>query len=126
MSELQHFEIVGDHAEYRPAGRVSLSQAVQLVTCAIAFAREQHVRKLLVVTVGLTGFKPPSIAHRYYFIQEWSHAAGGVISIALVARPEMIDLQKFGVTVAANAGLHGDVFPSEEQALAWLQDIKQD
>jgi hypothetical protein len=39
----------------------------------------------------------------------------------MVARPDMIDPQKFGVTVARNAGLTGEVSESEEEARAWLQ-----
>ena len=122
MSELQHFKIVGDHAEYRPAGKVPLSEAVALVTSAIAFAREQGVRKLLVVTSQLTGFEPPSIATRYFFVKDWAFAAHGAVTIAMVARPEMIDPGKFGVTVAANMGVSANVFASEEPALAWLQN----
>jgi len=72
MSELQYFKIMGDHAEYRPTGDVSLSQAVQLVASALVFAREQHIGKLLVVTSELTGFRPPLIADRYFFIKEWA------------------------------------------------------
>lgn len=124
MSELRYFEIVGDHAEYRPSGHVSLSQMVQLVASALVFAREQHIRELLVVTTGLTGFKPPPIADRYYFIQEWAKASGHIVRLALVARPEMIDGQKFGVTVAANNDFVANIFASEAEALAWLQSGK--
>lgn len=121
VSELQYFEVVGDHAEYRPIGQVSQSQMVQLVTAAIAFAREQHIRKLLVVTSELTGFRPPLLADRYYFVQEWAKASGQIVRAALVARPEMIDHKKFGVTVAANHGFIANIFVSEDKALAWLQ-----
>ena len=124
MSELEFFEIVGDRAEYRPTGDVSLSGMVQLVTSALVSAREQGVRKLLVVTVGLTGFSPPLVIDRYNFIREWAKASGRIVRAALVARPEMIDGQKFGVTVAANRGFIADIFASEDEALAWLQSGK--
>jgi len=114
MSTLRYFEVTGDHAEYRPIGQVSLSQMVQMVASALAFAREQDIRKLLVVTSGLTGFRPPFLADRFDFIQEWARASGHVVRAALVARPEMIDRQKFGVTVAANNGFTADIFASEE------------
>src|SRR6266550_7839133 len=115
MSELQHFSIVDDHAEYRPTGQVSVPQMVQLVASAIAFAREQQLRKLLVVTSGLAVFKPPTLATRYFFIQEWARVASGMVIVAMVARPEMIDPQKFGVTVAANHGLRSDIFETESE-----------
>ena len=123
MSELEHFEIVDDHAEYRPIGQVSLDQMVQLVKSAIAFAQEQHIEKLLAVTSELTGFKSPSLITRYDAIREWAKASGNVVRVALVARPEMIDPQRFGVTVAGNLGFIADVFVSEDEALAWLQRI---
>ena len=104
MSELQQFEIVGDHAEYRPTGEVSLAQAGQLVTSAIAFAREQHVRRLLVVMTGLTGYRPPDAIDHYSLIHEGARASGHVVRVAVVPHPEMMDPHKFEATVAANCG----------------------
>ena len=124
MSELQGFEIVGDHAEYRPVGELSLAQAIQLISSGIAFARERQVKNLMVVTLGLTGFQPPNVIERYYFINEWAKASGHSVHVAVVTYPEMIDPKKFGVTVAANIGFVSDVFTSEEQALAWLRISK--
>ena len=72
----------------------------------------------------MTGFRPPLIADRYFFIREWAEASGHIVRTALVARPEMIDRQKFGVTVAANNGFIADIFASEDEALAWLQSAK--
>ncbi len=102
---------------------MSLHQAVQLVTAAITSAREQRIPKLLVDASGLTDLDPPNIGSRYFFVHEWGNAAGGAVRIALVVPPEMIDRQKFGITVAANVGLVSDVFSSEPAALAWLQSI---
>jgi len=124
MNTPEHFEMAEEHAVFRPTGQVSLDQARQMMISAVAFAREQNIRKLLVVVSGLTGFAPPSIVWRYYFMQEVARASGGSVRVAMVARPEMIDPEKFGVTVAANAGLIADIFTSEEEALAWLQGIK--
>jgi len=41
-----------------------------------------------------------------------------------VARPELIDPEKFGRTVAANIGFATEVFTTEQEALLWLQGIK--
>jgi hypothetical protein len=124
MSNPEQYKLVEDRAEFRPVGSMTLGQAVEMVTKAITFTREQNLRKLLVDTTGLTGFESPSVAARYFFMKEWAYAAGGMVCIAMVARPEMIDPQKFGVTVGANLGLQSNVFASEEEALAWLQDPK--
>lgn len=126
MSAPEHLEISGDLAVFRPAGQMSFDRAVQMVTSAIAFAREKRIGKLLVVTSDLTGFEPPSILTRFLFVKEWARAAGGAVCVAIVARPEMIDRKKFGVTVATNRGLISDVFVSEaeEEAMAWLQSVR--
>ena len=123
MRELQDFEIVGDHAEYRPMGELALNQATLLIASEIAFARERQVKKLMVVTLGLTGFQSPSVFQRYHFIHEWAKASGGSVRVAIVARPEMIDHEKIGLMIASNIGFDCNVFTSEAQALAWLQAL---
>ena len=121
MDKPEHFEMADGIAVFRPAGCISQQQAVQGVTSAIAFAREQGVKKLLVDITGITGLQPPSLASRYNMMHEWAGAARGRVCVAMVARPEMIDPQKFGVTVASNIGMVADVFEVEEEALAWLR-----
>jgi hypothetical protein len=123
MSELQHFEMAGDHAQYRPTSELSLDQATRLITSGIDFARQRQVKKLMVVTLGLSGFKPPNVIQRYYFIHEWAKASGLFVRVAVVAYPEMIDPQKFGVTVGSNVGFVCDVFTLEEEALTWLRSV---
>lgn len=120
MTEVEHFKVVGDYAVFRPAGRVTLEQAVQSISDAIAFSCEQGIKKLLADITGLHGFAPPGVGARYFFIRDWARIASGQVSIAIVARAEMIDSEKIGVTMAQNAGLHGNVFDSEEEALTWL------
>jgi CBS domain-containing protein len=120
MTKPEHFEILDTHAVFRPVGEVSLHDVVRLVTSAIAYAREQHVRKLMVVATGLTGFELPTIAERYNIIQEWGAAAGSGVRAVLVFGPGIIDPQRFGVLVAQNIGFHANVFESEDEALAWL------
>jgi hypothetical protein len=79
------------HAEYRPVGKLSLSQAIQLISSGIAFARERQAENLIVVTLGLAGFQPPNVIERYYFINEWAKASGQSVHVAVVTYPEMID-----------------------------------
>ena len=97
---------------------------MQLISSGIAFARERQVKNLMVVTLGLTGFQPPNVIERYYFISEWANVSGYSVHVAVVTYPQMIDPKKFGVTVAANIGFVSDVFTSEEEALAWLRIVK--
>ncbi|OAI41593.1 hypothetical protein AYO40_02985 [Planctomycetaceae bacterium SCGC AG-212-D15] len=116
----ERFEISGHHGYFRPAGIMSLDEAVERINAAIAVAREYGVRKLLVETRALRGFDSPSLASRYGFIREWAATARQMVRLAVVARPEMVEPGKFGVKVARKAGLVADVFTSEEEAAAWL------
>ncbi len=120
---LQHFEVVGDHAQYRPRGEMSFHEAVRLVASGIEHAREHQIKKLMVVTLGFSGLQTPNVFDRYYFIQEWAKAAAFAVEVAVVTRPEMMDPQRFGVTVANNIGFISNVFSSEEAALAWLRSV---
>ncbi len=122
MSELQDFGIVADHAEYRPMGELSLARAIRLITSGIDLARERKLKKLMVSTLGLSGFQPPNVIQRYDFIHEWAKASAYDVHVAVVAHPEMIDPQKFGVTVALNIGFVSNVFTSEDEALTWLRN----
>ena len=125
MNKPEYFEFLEDHAVFRPSGQFSTEEAAQLITSALVYAREQHIKKLLVVTTGLTGFKPPSLLDRYFFIREWVRAAQGQVCVAIVVKPDLIDPDKIGVLVAKTAGLRLDVFASENEALPWLQRIKR-
>ncbi len=105
---------------YRPAGSISFDNVVALVRAAIAEARKHQARDLLVDTTALTGFPSPDTFQRFLAAVDWSHEAQGGIRLAMVAREEMIDPEKFGVTVAINRGLVSNIFTSELLAQAWL------
>ena len=124
MNKPEHFEVVEDYAVFRPFGQVSLEEAMQLITSALVYAREQQIKKLLVVTTGLYGFKLPSFSERYFYTREGVHAAQGQVCVASVFRPELIDHEKIGVIIAETAGLQNNAFTSEEEALAWLKSVK--
>jgi hypothetical protein len=111
----------GDIAIFRPSGRVSLEQAIELVKAAIASARERGVRKLLIAASELDGFESPGIGTRHYLSRQWAGPSAGMIHMALVPKADMIDPEKFGVMVAKNFGASADVFASEADALAWLR-----
>jgi hypothetical protein len=99
---------------------MSLEAAAELVTDAIAYARAHGIKELFVNATGITGFGPPTLGERYFIVDNWSRVARGAIRMAMVLRPEFIDPQKFGVTVALNRRFIVDVFVLEKPALAWL------
>ena len=124
MSEAQAivFEDVDGMAAFRPVGVFSLQAGVHLIRDAIALARERHVARLMVVITGATGYAVPSLSMRLGMMREWADAAGGHVRVAMVCRPEFIDPNKFGITMAANFGMQADVFTTEAEALAWLRN----
>lgn len=121
MNVTGKIEVNGDCAFYRPAGKVTLEQGEELVDQAIAFAREHRIPKLLINCTNLIGFPSPTLPQRYFMVRGWAKTAQSSVQVAMVVRPEMIDPEKFGITVAHNAGLKADVYPTEPEALAWLQ-----
>ena len=116
----ERYDIAGDHGYFRPVGTMSLEHAVERINEAIARAIQRGVDKLLIETRGLRGFDSPSVAERFWFMRKWADTSHGMLRLALVARPEMIDPGKFGVIVARNRGMISDVFTSEAEAAEWL------
>jgi hypothetical protein len=108
---------------FRLEGAMSLEQAIGQGTAAIALSRAQQLRKLLILAAGLELSALPTVLDRYRIGELWAEAAGGVVSVAIVTRAELIDPQKFAVTVAMNRGATANVFDSEPAARAWLAQL---
>ena len=115
-----YFRVEAGRALFRPVGRVTLAEAVSLVDGAIAHVRTLGITRLMVNGVQLTGFPSPSLTERYFLVEKWARTADGAVRLSIVIRPEMLDPQKFGMTVAVNRRLVADVFVSEASAIAWL------
>ena len=120
MDAPRHFEVMEGYCCYRLSGHGPLAEAAGKVIEAIAFSREQGVHNLLIDTTTWTGHQSPDTVERYTWAQAFAEAARSTMKLAMVVRPEMVDPDNFEVTVARNRGLMGNVFDSEEDALAWL------
>jgi len=53
-------------------------------------------------------------------------AARGMVTVAIVARPEFLDAERFAVLVARNRGLRGGGFATEAEAIQWLLGSETD
>ncbi len=126
MNTPEQFEPQDGYVSYRPVKVVTFQEAVALGCDAIALAREQQIKRLLIDTTGLTGFASPKTLDRYQMAEQFARAGQSSVKVAIVARFELIDRDKFGVTVARNRGLMANVFPTEAEALAWLLDPNAD
>ena len=120
MHMLDHMEVGEGICQFRPCGECSLVEAVDLITSAIAYCRDQSIDKLLVDVTGLVGVAIPSLVDRFLMVEEWAREGKGVVVVAMVARAEYIHPKKFGVKVAADFGLVLDVYTSETDAFRWL------
>jgi hypothetical protein len=75
----------------------------------------------LLLDVRDAAFQSPSVVDRMRMVRLWADAADGRLRMVVVARPEFIDPERFGVVAAANFGLTVQVFEREEDAFAWLR-----
>ena len=115
-----HFEIDANYAWFRPVGDIPLADAIDLVGKALGFAAAQGATRILVVTTGWKGIGVPSLADRYFMVENFVSVGAASLKIAMVVSPEVIDPEKFGITVARNRGLKANVFTDEDDARAWL------
>ena len=120
----EHFEVMENYSCYRMSGNGPLAEAVGKAIEAITFAREHGISHLLIDTTKWFGHPNPDTMERYDVASAFSKAAGSEVKLAMVVRPEMMDPEKFEVTVATNRGMIGNVFASETEALKWLLGSK--
>jgi len=124
MKMRDYLEVKNGIGEFRPHGETSLVEAVGLITQAIAYCRVERIEKLLVVTKGLVGVSIPTLVDRFLMVEDWAREAKGTLVAAMVANPQYIHPQKFGVQVAAEFGFVVDVFTSESEARQWLENYE--
>jgi hypothetical protein len=117
MPSLDAFEQIGTRGFYRPTGRATFEQGVDMVANAMVVAREGGCIDLLVNVYGLTGVQPPTVFARYELAVKWARSAGAALRVAMVAPPELMDSEKIGVLMAQNRGVVGDAFTSEAEAI---------
>ncbi len=120
MDAPRYFQHAEGHAIFRPAGELKVVEVMEMVTGAISYARESGVRRLLAVLTDVTGMIPPNATVRYRYVREWAMASAGLVRLAAVTTADMIEPGRFGVTVAANAGMEANIFEDETEAQEWL------
>ena len=121
MNQSVKLEVQGKRAIFRPEGRMTFEQGVELVAAAMVQARAQGCTALLANFLNVTGITPPSIFARHALALRWAESAGTQLRVALVVRAELIDPEKIGVVMAQNRGVTGDAFTNEAAALTWLE-----
>ena len=116
------FQFLEDYTIFRPSAELSFDEAIELVSDGISFTASRQIVRLLIDSTSLTGFPSPTTWQRFQLAERAAAAALPGLRLAVVARPELIDPSRFGVTVARNRGLFGNVFSSVPEAIEWLLD----
>ena len=98
-----------------------LDQAIDAATVVIRRMAAEGQPHLL-LDARDASFDAPSLVDRLRMVRQWAEAAGGRVRIAVVAPPEFIDPERFGVVAAGKFGLAGQVFDGEAEAVAWLHE----
>lgn len=125
MPALESLEFHDGLGTFRPRGRYSLVDAVDLVSNAIAHCRERDVSRLLVDATGFLDLPVPTLLDRFLMVEDWASEARGTVVVAMVAPAEYIHPRKFGVKVALHFGLICDIYSSETEAFAWLSETSR-
>ncbi len=120
MKVSDYLQIEEGYASFRPVGKVTFEEGVAACVEAIRVAAEQGLTRLLMNLTGLTGLGPISTLERFWCAEQFASAARPGFKLAVVANPDTIDQQHFGLTVARNRGLDANVSTTEEEALVWL------
>lgn len=113
--------VENDVALFAPMAEMTLVEAVERISEAIVYCREHEIEGLLVDARELYGFPNPTVVDRYWFIRKWAEEAGSRVVLSMISRPDMMDPEQIGLTIAANAGLTANVFDNEPDARAWLE-----
>jgi hypothetical protein len=102
-------------------GRLLPEEAAELAAGALAAARAEELRSLIVNFKDLSLTRRLSVAECYRVGESLARAGAGLAKVAFVVRPECIESHAFVFTVATNRGLRTAAFRFESEALAWVQ-----
>jgi hypothetical protein len=120
LQKIQPFEMRDGTCVYRLRGKLSLVDAVDLISRAIAQCRQSGAPRLLVDVTGIEELPVPTLVDRFLMVEDWAQAAQSMVAVAMVTHARYIHPRKFGVTVATHLGLTCDVFTSSDAASKWL------
>ena len=116
-------ELVDGIGVFRPVSDCSLQVAVARVAAAFVEARLRGIDRLLVDIRGFTGFGPPTLSERHWMVRQFATAGEGRVRSVMLARPEYLDPERFGVIAAANVGMVTNSFSDEVEAMNWLRQL---
>jgi len=117
---LNYLSLEDNYAAYRPVGKFTLDETIDMIDGSIAYCRRKKIGALLVDITRVTGFPPPSTVERFHFATKLADTAGGKVTVSFITPPELIDPDRIAVTMANNRGMQTNVFTAESEAIRWL------
>ena len=114
------FDVEESYACFHPTGEISLSAAARVITQAIRFCRENGIARLLVDATRLVVLPSPTLADRYWIARDFAREAEKVVIVSFAFQAYLLDVERFGVTVATNLGMRTNAFELRSEASAWL------
>jgi hypothetical protein len=107
------------YARFAPVSFTSIGALVALLEQVMSECQQLGLTRLL-VDLRSTDHPPLSTTDRYDLSHTTAEFWDRSILLAMVARPEQIDSERFGQRVAANRGLFVAACTEEAEAIAWL------
>src|SRR5215510_961525 len=117
--DLEHFDIRDGYAYFRPVGTVTWQTVLTLFEKAMVVCSENRLQRLLISTELLT-HKPLTLAERYFLGEGLARRWDRSIRLAIVARVDQLDPDRFGWRVARNRGFDFGLYDVEADATRWL------
>lgn len=121
MNPPKNVEVFESHARFVAEEETKFDEAVDRVPAVIRYCQEKKISRLLVDLTRLVVFRAPLSHERYRTVREWALEAGSSIALAVVAKKELIDPERFGLLVAENSDMRAFVSEDEAEAIAWLR-----
>ena len=90
MKKLGHFEPKKGYAVFCPIGEFPFDEMAHLMSRAVVLCRRQKIRKLLIISTGVSGFHPSGISERYNLAERIASDAASMVKIAHVASAEWV------------------------------------
>lgn len=115
-------EVDGDVAILRLRGEFTLEDAVQRARESILRIKGSGIEALLIDVSEISGFASPGVGARHWLMTELASVGRGWVRAAFLIRPEFVDPEHFGTTVARSHGFHVKGFHDQASALAWLRN----
>jgi hypothetical protein len=121
MSIQFQIEEMPDYLAVRFTGTGTVEDVPQPFKLIAEYCKRANKNKLLLDFVGAYGYGKLYLADRYFFGEQAQiFARYELAKVAIVARPERVDPEKFADVVARNRGINLDTFTNVEDAEEWM------